>query len=700
VIEEESYILGIAEKPQAARRIAYALDAKNSPILKKINNVPVFVCKREEKAIVIAPAVGHLFTLSPIGKSWDYPVLDYEWIPSYLVNKKSNTKNFIEVFNQLSKKASQIILMTDFDREGEVIGFLILKLLLGKDQAERMKFSTLTKRDIVKAYDEREKALDVGFLNSGLIRHYVDWLYGINYSRALSLSLQRSFKRFKTISIGRVQGPTLAFVVFLEKAIKMFVPVPYWIIESEVKLEGKKYKTTYEKTKIETKNEVLQILKDCKDKVGIITNVEENKSYLYPFPPFNLGDLQREAYRHFRFSPSKTLELAEKLYLQALISYPRTDSQKLPMTLGHKSILTKLKDQKVYSQYALEILNNKKFKPREGKKVDAAHPAIHPTGNKAEKTLLDDEKKIYDLIVKRYLSVFGEKAIVLKTLIEISVNNHLFSVKGHQVLDSGWIKYYAPYYSLTDNLLPSVKLNDKVIFTYIDGKQLFTTPAQRFNESTLLKRMEDEKIGTKATRAGIIQTLFNRGYIEGKEIKPTPLGESVVNVLNDHYPILIKADMTRNLERLMERVEKEKITNVSEVIVPLKKELQRMLILFNKKEKEIGFSLYKNLHLTEQASSIVIGKCVSCKKGDLRILTSKKTNKRFVACSSYFDKSIKCNATYPLPNTGTIKPTNKKCEYDGLPLVEWIKGRRKQLICISPSCPSKKRSVVKDNEQK
>ncbi len=686
---EPPYVLGIAEKPQAARRLAYALDENNKPTIKKIRNISIFVCKRNNDNIVIAPAVGHLFTLSSIGKTWNYPVLDYEWVPSHTIDKKARTKNFTDTFKSLAKGAKNVIIMTDFDREGEVIGYLILKYLLERTDAERMKFSTLTVQDILQAYDKREKSLDLGFLNSGLIRHYVDWLYGINYSRALSLAIKKASGQFKVISIGRVQGPTLGTVVELENKIKKFLPIPFWTIESEVMLGKETFKAFYEKPKIETQKEAIQIVKDCSDLIGKITDISEKTAYQYPFPPFDLGSLQREAFRYFKFSPSKTLQYAENLYLKALISYPRTDSQKLPMTLGHKNILTKLSSQNNYSIFANEILGKKKFKPKEGQRSDAAHPAIHPTGNIPDNSLSASERKIYDLVVKRYLSVFGQRAEILKGTIEITVKTHKFEVRGSKIIDEGWIRYYKPYYSLSEQLLPNVKLNSDVKFSSIDSKENFTSPPTRFNESSLLKYMETEKIGTKATRAGIIKTLFDRGYIEGKEISPTPLGIGVVDVLEDQYPVLVKSEMTRNLEDIMEDVQNKK-TDINSTIFSIKNELKDLLILFHKKEPEIGKMLYENLRLSEKSELTVLGKCQQCKTGDLRIIKSRKTGKRFVSCSAYFDKRIECTATYPLPNTGTVKPTTKTCPHDGLPIIEWQRGRRKYQMCISPDCPSKK----------
>ncbi|MBY9000305.1 MAG: DNA topoisomerase I [Candidatus Heimdallarchaeota archaeon] len=681
------YVLGIAEKPQAASRLARALDDNRKPVMKKIKGVPVYISMREGKKIVIVPAIGHLLTLSPLSKSWNYPVLDYHWIPSHITNPKARTKNFVDTFKSLSKEASEIIVMTDFDREGEVIGFLILKYLLGKNQAERMKFSTLTARDIVQAYSQRSKQLDTGFLNSGLLRHYVDWLYGINYSRALSLALKRVSNRFKTISIGRVQGPTLGAVVNLENEINIFVPIPFWTIESEVILNKEKFKPLYEKTKLDKKTEAKKVTNDCKDLVGVVTDISEEQVPMYSFPPFNLGDLQRESYKHFKFSPSKTLQIAESLYLKASISYPRTDSQKLPMTLGHKTILTKVGKQIAYSSFVTEILNRKKFKPREGKRTDAAHPAIHPTGNPPG-ALNSEEKKLYELIVKRYLALFGEPASISKKKIEITIKGHKFEVKGSKILKEGWIKYYKPYFSMSERTIPDVALNSKIQFFFVESKEDFSSPPRRFNESTLLNQMEQEKIGTKATRAGIIETLFDRGYIEGSVIKPTPLGISVVDVLSSHYPVLIKSDMTRELEIIMEEVQ-DKQSNIDEILINIKKDLSGLLKLFHENEEDIGISLYRNMLNLEKVDPVLIGKCPGCKVGDLRIIKSKKSGKRFISCSSYFDKSINCTVTFPLPNYGTIKPTDNKCKFDGLPMVEWRTGRNKRVMCVSMDCPSK-----------
>ncbi len=685
-----SYILGIAEKPTAAKRIAKGLSEKGSITTHKLSNVSVYEFEKDGKTFLIAPAIGHIFTLSMIGHSWNYPALDFEWVPSYFFEEKERTRAFIDVFSILASGASSVIIMTDYDREGEVIGYLILHYLLWQTTAERMKFSTLTKRDLLKSYDNRALKLDLGLLDAGLLRHYVDFLYGINYTRALTLALLQSSGRFQTISIGRVQGPTLSFVVERENQIETFIPVPYWVIDSEVLINGKNYTAYYEKEKIANRSSANNIVESCiNEKLTFVSYNEEEKK-IFPFAPFNLSELQKECFRFFNYSPTKTLETAEKLYLKALISYPRTDSQKLPMTLGHKSIIQKLGKIATYTDFSNTILKAKKFKPFEGKKTDPAHPAIHPTGNKIDNSVSVEEQKIYDLIARRYLSTFGSPAIQLMKSLSFTIKEHNFFVNGSVLLFEGWIEFYKPYFQTKDYDIPKISADSEVSFSNLELKEKFTSAPVRFNESSLLQEMEKEKIGTKATRANIISTLFKRGYIDGYEIKPTELGRTVVDVLKEHYPLLIRTQMTSNLETKLDSLEQGKKA-LNPELLNIKKELLQNLIEFQQKENEIGLALFENIGKKTIEPPQIIGNCVECKNGQLRIITSRKTRKKFIACTNYDKSQIKCSATYPLPTyKRKLIETDQICPFDKLPLLEIVSGKEKTLVCISPDCQSKK----------
>ena len=253
--------------------------------------------------------------------------------------------------------------------------------------AKRMKYSTLTRQDLKKAYSKLLPHLDSSLIQAGCARHEIDWLYGINLSRALTSAAKKWSGQYTTISTGRVQGPTLKFVVAREEAIKTFVPSPYWEIKAEVEIDGKIFVAKCAEGKISNKSEAESIVSACRDKNGRIGEVEVRQFKQAPPFPFDLGTLQNEAYAVFKYAPQRVLNMAQQLYLKALISYPRTDSQKLPPAIGYMKILRNLSKKEQFKTVASELLAKEILKPNEGKKDDPAHPAIYPTGNLPDQTL-------------------------------------------------------------------------------------------------------------------------------------------------------------------------------------------------------------------------------------------------------------------------------------------------------------------------
>jgi DNA topoisomerase-1 len=189
-----SYVLIITEKPSAAKKIAESLAEGKIKILKK-KGVEYYYFERNGKPHVVAPAVGHLFNLSSTSKKWFYPVFDYEWKPSYLVNKSSLfSKRYFNVLKELGTGASDVIIATDYDNEGEVIGYNILRFLLNRKDAKRMKFSTLTKEELVYSYKNAMKTLDWGQLEAGLARHEIDWLWGDKLNKSIDFIFEKQWE--------------------------------------------------------------------------------------------------------------------------------------------------------------------------------------------------------------------------------------------------------------------------------------------------------------------------------------------------------------------------------------------------------------------------------------------------------------------------------------------------------------------------
>lgn len=578
----DAHTLIITEKPDAAKRIAFALDANGTPIIKYEKGGSYYIAKRKF-LITIVPALGHLYTVTIHKKNKkSYPVFNYRWSPKYLTERKAGKiRDRIELISKLSKKIDRFIDACDSDIEGSIIGYTILKYACGNKEklAHRMKYSTLTKEDILKAYNELSPSLDFAIIKAGITRHEIDWLYGINLSRALTAIAKKYSGRYTNLSTGRVQGPTLNFIKLREIERKKFIPKNYWQIKAKIKIEKSIFLAQYRKKFLKKKSDEIDIIDNCRGINCVIQKFEKKKYRMMPPTPFYLGSLQMEAYKLFKITPEQTLKILQGLYLATLISYPRTSSQKLPASIGYRKIIQRLQKNSEYNKLASEILTKKILKPNEGTKIDPAHPAIYPTGNNPNKVLKTNERKILDLIVKRFLAVFCDYAIREKTKITINIDNYLFFIIGNQSLDWGWIKFYRPYFKLENKIIPTVKENQKVSFIKLISEEKTTNPPVRFNPSSLLRKMEKEKIGTKTTRSGIIKTLEKRKYIIGEKISITELGNEVIEILKDYCSSLVSVELTRNMEVRMKDIiqgKEKKETIIRDTIELIKKTIRSL----------------------------------------------------------------------------------------------------------------------------
>jgi len=484
--------------------------------------------------------------------------------------------------------------------------------------------------------------------------------------------------KFRIMSIGRVQGPALNLIVQREKKIQSFKPEPYWqifiTVKNSHKLELKHNKDIFDKNDL-SKFEGL-IGKTVKAKTI------KTKQVVPPNPPFNLTTLQTEVYKFYGLTPSKTLQIAQSLYLAGLISYPRTSSQKLPASIGYKEILKKLA-----KEYKVEKLITKD-KPIEGKKSDPAHPSIYPTGNK--QILSGDEEKIYNLIVKRFLSLFCDDAIIDNKKVSVIINNLLFSARGSSIRKKAWLKIYPSKSKHIE--IPDLEGEVKIIDMKTKEKE--TQPPKRYSPASILSELEKRNLGTKATRSAILETLYDRSYVKEKSIEATPLGMSLISTLEKYSPIIIDEKLTRSFEEQMQSIveaKKDLIVKEEKILEKAKKTLIDISKDFNKNEKEIGKELLvANLKLREQQKiENTLTQCPVCKKGDLAITYSRKNKKHFVACDAYPN----CKTTFSLP-PGTIKKTEKTCEKCGFPLMMSLKrGKRPWIFCFNTNCESNRERI-------
>ena len=658
----------IAEKPKAAAKIAFALSKQ----VKKKNyfGIPYYEIKIDNKEVIVASAVGHLFILGEKEKTRGWPIFDIEWKPIYQVSKQKFARKYIEALK--SFKPKEITIACDYDTEGELIGYNVLKFIFNKANAYRMKFSTLTKQDLLKAYREKLNHIDFNQAIAGETRHWLDWVYGINLSRALMELLEIR----KILSIGRVQGPALAILVEREKQITDFNPEKYFVVSLLV-VQGKNDVVVDFKEKVKKQEELKKFFQLKGKKIEL--KVEKEKINLMPLPPFNLSDLQVEAYRLFRLDPSTTLAIAQELYLDGLISYPRTSSQKLPVAIGYKAILEKLA-----KNFKFKVAREK---PIEGKATDPAHPAIFPTGEIAK--LEGNKKKIYELIVKRFVSCFAEDAIIEIKNVKANVDGLEFSKKLKRIINKGWLEIY-PYE--IQQQWSDVESGDAEIKDVLQEEKQ-TQPPPRYNPATIVKELEKRKLGTKATRAQIIETLYKRGYISGKSIKVTPLGMAIKEILEKISPLILDEALTRKFELEMDKIlisedpekEKEKITKEArEIIMKIaedyRKNKQKLMEIIKN-----GLKLYQDKKKQENE----IGKC-SC-SGTLVLKKNRKGN-FFVACSNW----PKCDVIFSLPK-GKITKGKNLCGCGFFRLKFW-KGKKSFEFCFNPNCKDFWKNKVKKKE--
>ena len=674
----------VGEKPKVASRLAQALGDYS---IEENRGVKNYVLEKNGETIIIAPAVGHIFNLNDKSDSWDYPVFDVEWVPTFETDDSADymKKYYNNLKDQLSK-ADEYINACDYDLEGSVIGANVIKHLTdaSDDRIKRMKFSTLTASDLEEAYDDLE-SFDEGMTEAGLTRHVLDFYYGINVSRALMKAV-RSNDRYKTLSTGRVQGPALAMLAEKERSIMEFEPDPYWEIflrnsEFDAKLEYDGEDRLWDE---ETAEQIFQTVEG--EDETIVSDVD-TRNYKHKVPvPFNLTDLQSEASSQFNINPKQTQAIAQTLYENGLISYPRTESQKLPAKIGYKNLLKKIKNQENYTELAKKVLDKDEVYPKQGKKEDDAHPAIYPTGEQPG-NLSKKERKVYDLIVKRFLAVFGKAAERQSITMTLETLGYEFKAKSKITLERNWFDLYDPYVRVEEAELPELEEGQRLDVEEFEKVEKETKPPRRYSQSGIVSELEKRNLGTKATRAQIVDRLYNRDYIEGDPIEVTKLGLSIVNVLEKYCSEVVSENLTRDFEEKMENIREGENTR-PEVLNKAENNLGEVLRDFKEKQKEIGAELVETID-AERNRKRKLGPCDKCEEegredGILQII---KTNgSRFVGCTNYPD----CENTYPLPNNGTINSSDKECETCGKPMIFVERKNNKDYsMCIDPDCASK-----------
>jgi DNA topoisomerase-1 len=467
----------------------------------------------------------------------------------------------------------------------------------------------------------------------------------------------------------------LNLIVKKEREIMAFQSTPYWQVFMTIK---NSHEIELKHNMDITKKSELEKFENLEGK-SAEAETKKTQQKISPPEPFNLSTLQTECYKFFGYTPSRTLQIAQSLYLNGLISYPRTSSQKLPPSIGYEEILKKLA-----KEYNTEKLI-KRSNPVEGKKSDPAHPSIYPTAQKG--TMNSDEEKVYDLIVKRFISLFCEDAIIDNKTIKVVIDNLTFSTKGAEVKNFGWMKVYPA--KIIEREIPDI--NGKVNITKIRTEEKMTQPPKRFSPASIVSELEKRNLGTKATRANIVETLYDRDYVRERSIEATPLGISLITAMEKYSPVIIDEALTRRFEKEMDAIvesKKGQQEKQKKIIDEAKQTITKIIQQFSENENKIGKELIgaQDEIIKQQREENTLNQCPNCKKGNLRVLYNKNFKRYFIGCSNYPE----CKTTFSLP-PGMIKNPNKICEHCNFPkLLRIQKGKRPWEFCFNPNCPSRK----------
>ena len=585
--------LVIAEKNIAAQKIAQLL-ATGKPKNDKVYNTPVYRFDVEGEEWVSMGLAGHIlapeilfdkkegwYSLTEDGevlnaqvpdglarppydtkrkpflanginiKGWKVESLPYlTWAP---IIKNPAEKEIIRVLKNLAKKADSVVIATDFDREGELIGSDALSCVreVAPDvPVSRARYSALIKGEVTEAFNNLVE-LDQNLADAGESRQYIDLIWGAVLTRYLTLAKFGGFGNVR--SAGRVQTPTLALVVERERERMAFVPEDYWQIRGMAAAKGADFKISHATARFTDKDAAQTAFGHVDGVVaGTVTDVAKRSRKQQPPVPFNTTSLQAAAAAE-GISPARTMRIAESLYMSGLISYPRVDNTVYPRSLDLEGIVKGLAaNSPALAPVCKKVLAGP-MKPTRGKTETTDHPPIHPTGQGDPTTLDGGQLKLYNLIARRFLATLMGPATIENTKVSIDVAGEPFTASGDVLVDAGFREAY-PYGLKRDEQLPALDAGDVVDVHDVNLEAKQTEPPARYSQGKLVQEMEKRGLGTKSTRASIIERLYQVRYLKNDPIEPSQLGMAIVDALSQFAPRITTPEMTAELDEDMTHV--------------------------------------------------------------------------------------------------------------------------------------------------
>ncbi len=649
------------------------------------------------KAKTIEKFLGKDFkVLSSYGHVRDLPKstfgidVEKDFEPKYVIPTKAR-KN-LNSLKKEAEKASEIILATDPDREGEAISWHLINALNLKDY-KRVVFHEITKSAIENAIKNPIK-LNENLTNAQQARRVLDRIVGYKLSPFLWKKIARN------LSAGRVQSVAVRLICEKEEEIEKFIKEEYWTIKALFQKDKLDFEAELSKIKnkkidklhIKNKEQAETIKKELNNAEYIIKSIQKKELKRHPQPPFKTSTLQQEANKKLRFSSKMTMRLAQNLYERGYITYHRTDSFNVSTEALNKA------EEIIKEKFGNSYYQKRIFKTKG--RAEEAHEAIRPTMQNIPK-LEDKQRKLYDLIYKRFLASQMSSAVFNSQKIDIIASDYTFEAHGSTLKFDGFLKMYSMKVQETE--LPELEEKEILNLKKLEKEQHFTMPPARYSEASLVKKLEEYEIGRPSTYATIISTIQDRNYVnknEDRRFFPTEIGITVNSMLKNNFENIVDYKFTAEMEKKLDHIEEGKENwkkIVKDFYFPFHENLEKkydqvkeqkpkpeltdktcpkcqkpLAIKFGKYGKFLACTGFPNCKYAESLEDNKLNiVCPLCEIGEI-IQKRTKKGKIFYGCSKWPD----CNFAL------WDKPNGEKCKACGSLMV--LKG--KKIVCSNKDC--------------
>jgi DNA topoisomerase-1 len=718
----------ITEKNNSAKKIAEILsrgEAKADATYK----VPFYTWSDSDGKQMSVGLKGHVMGVAFPDDYSNWQETDlHDLIDAELVGEPTD-KNVVKAIRKLAKDASEIVIATDYDREGELIGLEALAqvlevnpgvadsgaaatardaeapspprddgnptaLLAGRPPIKRARYSALTKDEIERAFSNLDQfSYDLAY--AGSARQDIDLIWGATLTRAVSLATRRFGSNF--LSVGRVQSPTLALIVERELERRAHVPKPYWELFANFAHPDGAFEAHHATDKFWDRGEAEAALAGTKSP-GVVKEVSSRRNTRKPPTPYNTTAFTTDASSRLGITPASAMRIAEDLYMDGFISYPRTDNTVYPRSLNTRELVSSLARIDDFSAARSLLEQPGALTPTRGKKETTDHPPIYPTQAVYPNALAGPKRRVYELVVRRFLATFAPPMITESTRADIETGSETYFVRGSVVVDPGYAAIYT-YARSADDEIPKLERGQSLELEgdpWIVDKE--TQPPSRISQGKLIELMEERGLGTKATRADIIQKLYDRGYVFSNPPEPSETGIAMYRAFHEYVPRMATPEMTAELEQDMDQIAAGE-TSKDEVVRISREMLHSTTAALEDQREDFAKRVWAGMDEDK-----FLGPCKVCEQAGrtredgspnrLRIIEL-KGGKRMYGCEGWSrddpESPDSCQVSGPLPGRGyELWRLEERCSVCGERPRLTVKGFRGRpwKLCLNDDCPT------------